>query len=116
MELKSRLDLPEVFWDLDDFSRSFEKHCLSIPQLTASLGDKLCSSRLSFSEVMTIVIAFHGSGERTFKEFYPWPVFPHGQRAFPKLVSDNPFVELMPWSMSEVVFCRLEKEKIRSLA
>ena len=33
-------------------------------------GERLCHSRLSLSEVMTIVSAFHGSGYRTFKDFY----------------------------------------------
>jgi hypothetical protein len=42
----------------------------SIPQLTEVVGEKLSSSRFSLSEVMIIVIAFHGSGYRTFKEFY----------------------------------------------
>jgi hypothetical protein len=36
---------------------------------------------MSLSEVMTIVIAFHGSGYRTFKEFYTLQVRPHWQKA-----------------------------------
>ena len=35
MELKSRLDLTEIFCDVDDFDQCFEKYCRSIPQLTA---------------------------------------------------------------------------------
>ena len=35
MEIKSRLDLTEIFCDVDDFYQSFEQHCRSIPQLTA---------------------------------------------------------------------------------
>ncbi len=35
MELKSRLDLSEIFCDVDDFYNSFEKHCRDLPQLTA---------------------------------------------------------------------------------
>jgi hypothetical protein len=35
MELKSRLDLTEIFCDVDDFYNSFEKHCRDLPQLTA---------------------------------------------------------------------------------
>ena len=50
-------------------------------------------------EVMTIVIAFHGSGFRTFKEFYTLQVLPHWKKAFPNLVSYNRFVELMPWCL-----------------
>ena len=54
---------------------------------------------MSLSEVMTIAIAFHGSGYRTFKEFYTLQVRPHWKKAFPNLVSYNRFVELMSWSM-----------------
>ena len=48
---------------------------------------------------MTIVIAFHGSGFKTFKEFYTLQVLPHWKKAFPKLVSYNRFVELIPWCL-----------------
>jgi hypothetical protein len=97
MELNSRLDLTEIFcpkgyrfaYDVDDFYRSFEQYCHSIPQLTAIAGEKRCPkgyrfayrSRMSLSEVMTIVIAFHGSGYRTFKEFYTLQVKPHWHKA-----------------------------------
>ena len=48
---------------------------------------------------MTIVIAFHGCGARTFKEFYTLQVLPGWRKAFPNLVSYTRFVELMPWSL-----------------
>ena len=48
---------------------------------------------------MTIVIAFHGSGYKTFKEFYTQKVLPDWKAAFPELVSYNRFVELIPWSV-----------------
>ena len=48
---------------------------------------------------MTIVVFFHGSGYKTFKEFYLNEVLKHGKRDFPKLVSYNRFVELIPWSL-----------------
>jgi Transposase DDE domain len=48
---------------------------------------------------MTIVIAFHSSGFRTFKEFYTLQVRPHWGCAFPHLVSYTRFIELMPWSL-----------------
>ena len=99
MEIKSHLDLTQIFCDVDDFYQNFEKYCYSTPQLTACVGEKLCRSRLSLSEVMTIVIAFHGSGYRTFKDFYTLQVLPHWKSAFPQLVSYTRFVELMPWSM-----------------
>ncbi len=103
MDIKSRLDLTEVFCDVDDFYKAFQKYSQTLPLLTSLVGEKLCISRLSLSEVMTITIAFHGSGYRTFKEFYTLQVLPHWKRAFPKLVSYNRFVELMPWSMMSVM-------------
>jgi hypothetical protein len=48
---------------------------------------------------MTIAIAFHGSGARTFKDFYTLTVIPHWRKAFPHLVSYMRFVELMPWCL-----------------
>jgi hypothetical protein len=39
---------------------------------------------MSLSELMTIMIAFHGSGYKTFKEFYTLQVLPHWQKAFPE--------------------------------
>lgn len=47
MDIKSRLYLTQVFCDVDDFYQSFEKHSQNIPQLTASVGEKLCRSRLN---------------------------------------------------------------------
>ncbi len=54
---------------------------------------------MHLSEVMTIAIAFHGSGYKTFKEFYTLHVLQSWRRAFPNLVSYTRFVELMPWCL-----------------
>ena len=70
MNINSRIDITQVFCDVDDFYQAFQNYSQSLPKLTSFIGEKLCSSRLSLSEVMTIVIAFHASGYRTFKEFY----------------------------------------------
>jgi hypothetical protein len=93
--------------------KASEKHCRSIPQLTAVTGERRCSSRMSLSEVMTIAIAFHGSGYKTFKEFYTLQVQPHWNQAFPSLVSYNRFVELMPWCMM-LLCCFLQTRCMRS--
>ncbi len=52
---------------------------------------------------MTIVSAFHGSGYRTFKDFYKSKVLPDWRDGFPNLVSYGRFVELMPWSFMALV-------------
>jgi hypothetical protein len=95
----SRLDVTQIFWEVDDFCRMFERQWQDQPQLPSMSGEKLCRSRLSRSEVMTLVIAFHGSGYRTFKDFYTLCVLPGWRHAFPNLVSYSRFVELMPWCL-----------------
>ena len=84
---------------MDDFCQIFERAWQQQPQLPSMPGERRCRSRMSLSEVMTIVIAFHGSGFRTFKEFYTLQVLPYWGKAFPSLVSYTRFVELMPWCL-----------------
>ena len=95
----SRLDLTEVFCDVDDFYRAFEYQFHQVAALPYDGKAKAYRSRLSVSEVMTIVITFHGSGFRTFKDFYTRQVLVHWHQAFPNLVSYPRFVELMRWSV-----------------
>ncbi len=102
--MASRLDITKIFCDLDDFYLQGSQLWREQKQLPSMKDEKRCpkgyryayNSRMSLSEVMTIVIAFHGSGFRTFKQFYTLQVLPHWNNAFPNLVSYNRFVELMP--------------------
>ncbi len=94
-----RLDVTQIFCDIDDFYQLFSAQQHALPALPYDGKAKPYSSRLSLSEVMTIVIAFHGSGFRTFKDFYCCQVLPHWRSAFPNLVSYSRFVELVPWSV-----------------
>lgn len=110
MNILSRLDKTVVFCDTDDFYQDFEQNYQNQLKLLTDDQRKLCQSRLSISEVMTIVILFHGSGYKTFKEFYLKEVFPHWKADFPKLVSYNRFVELMPWSLM-VLSCFLSTRR-----
>lgn len=86
--------LEEIFCLIDDFCKYFEqtiaKYLLPNPNRKRN---KPCA--LSLSEIMTILILFQLSNYRTFKNFYQ--VLPlHYKGAFPKLVSYNRFLELMP--------------------
>jgi hypothetical protein len=99
MDIKNHLDITEIFCQLDDFYQTFEYHYQQQPLLMGTEQPRFYRSRLSLSEVMTIVIAFHGSGFRTFKDFYTLQVLPYWRTAFPMLVSYNRFVELMPWAL-----------------
>ena len=54
------------------------------------------ATRLSPSEIMTLLIHFHQSHYRTFKAYYTEYVLIHRRAEFPGLVSYNRFVELTP--------------------
>ncbi len=86
--------ITELFCILDDFCKKFneslEKALISDQKTTMK------KSALSLSEVMTIVILFHKSGFRFFKYFYCQMIVPFWKSAFPKLLSYNRFIEIMP--------------------
>jgi hypothetical protein len=88
------MDIIRLFCDVDDFCGVFEplwhQHLLAV-----GLRRRRRATTLVLSEVMTIAIAFHQSGYRTFKDFYTRHVTPHWRWAFPALVSYPRFVELM---------------------
>lgn len=100
----ARLDLTQIFCDIDDFYQVLNHVGEAVPKLPYDGEAKQYRSKLSLSEVASIVIAFHGSGFRTFKAFYTLQVLPHWKNAFPDLVSYNRFVELMPWSLMGLLY------------
>jgi len=106
----SHLDITRIFCEVDDFCQSFEQHWQEQPMLPSMLGERKSRSRMKLSEVMTIAIAFHGSGYKTFKDFYTLTVIPFWRKAFPHLVSYTRFVELMPWTMM-LLCCFLHTRK-----
>lgn len=87
--------LEELFCAVDNFCQTFE------PQwrrqlLQTGLQKRERARQLCLSEMMTIVIAFHQQGYRTFKDYYTKHVCCYWQRAFPGLVSYPRFVSWMP--------------------
>jgi hypothetical protein len=88
-------EVTEIFYLSDEFSKEFaiifKKHIL---QDDSGKKHRNKSNRLSDSEVMTILIAFHLSGMRNLKHFYLFYVCKHLTEDFPNLVSYNRFVEL----------------------
>lgn len=97
------MSLLETFCDVDDFCQYFEpkweRH-----QLKSGLRQRRRKSRLSLSEVMTIVIHFHQSGYRTFKAYYLNHVQRHLNKEFPNLVSYSRFVRLMAQAMVPLIW------------
>lgn len=94
-----------IFYEVDNFCKEFnwylEQYCL------ATNDKKIYSdlhSSLSLSEVMTICIAFHLLGYRTFKKYYTQLIIGKYKKFFPHLVSYNRFVELMPYTALPTIF------------
>lgn len=86
-------NLIEIFCVLDEFCKYFtpelKKHQLSNPEKR----HRNRKSRLSDSEVMTILVLFHTKRFRDLKSFYLGYVCQHMRGEFPHTVSYNRFVE-----------------------
>jgi hypothetical protein len=88
------MDIVRLFCEIDDFCLHFESPWRQ-RLLSQGVSHRRRAATLALSEVMTIEVAFHQSGYRTFKDFYLRYVLRHLGWAFPRLVSSNRFVELM---------------------
>ena len=85
----------ELFCDLDDFCQEF------LPKYEAELKTRGLRQRqrrgaMYPSEIMTIVVMFHQSHYRDFKDFYIEKIGKQHQVDFPRLISYARFVRLMP--------------------
>jgi hypothetical protein len=89
------VDIVALFCDLDDFYQAFapawQQHLLPAPG-----RHRRRACRLSTSEMMTLVIAFHDSDYRTFKHFYRKEVCRSWRAEFPHLVSYQRLIECLP--------------------
>lgn len=87
--------LVEIYCFIDDFCKHFtlaqQQNCLPNPN-----RQRYRPCLMSLSEIMTILVLFHLSHYRTFKDFYLESVCRHTRSDFPKLVSYHRFLELMP--------------------
>ena len=87
--------LVELFCHVDDFWKLFQplwyEHLLAEGQ-----RQRLRATQLSESEIMTILIHFHQSRYRTFRDYYTRHVMSHLSGEFPDLVSYERFVNLIP--------------------
>jgi hypothetical protein len=87
------MDILPLFCDIDDFCLLFEP-LWRLKLLETRRRNR--PSTLCLSEVMTIITLFHASSYRNFKAYYTEHVMKRYAGAFPRLVSYNRFVELMP--------------------
>lgn len=89
-----KLDLTELFCQIDDFCQDFE---YKMPDKSLPQGKKTRKRAcgLSMSEMMTIVIAYHQIRFRDFKTFF-LSCFSELKQLFPKIISYSRFIQLMP--------------------
>ncbi|KAA6316953.1 hypothetical protein EZS27_032817 [termite gut metagenome] len=86
--------LTEIFCVVDDFCKEFDIEVQKHQIQTLDTKKYHRSSRMSDSEIMTILIGFHFGTFRNFKHYYLFYVQKHLTGEFPGLVSYNRFVEL----------------------
>jgi len=87
------MELVLLFYIIDEFCKGFEPKWRA-ERLRSGMGRNR-SSRLSLSEILTIMVHFHQSHYRDFKHYYKDYVCTQLNKDFPHLVSYNRFVELM---------------------
>lgn len=102
-----------IFCDVDDFMKEFEGLYRQKLLEDKSYNSKL-NSKLSMSEVMTILISFHHYGNRTFKDFYLKTVCVNLTKEFPNLVSYNRFVELIKTALVPLIAFLQMKRLVKS--
>lgn len=91
------IPIVEIFSLIDDFCKTFDEKTKG-KYLPNPNRKRLRPCKMSLSEIMTIVVIFHLSHYRTFKDFYQHCLLVYYQKEFPRLVSYNRFIELMPFT------------------
>ena len=67
-------------------------------------------TRMSLSEIMTILIMYHLSGYKTFKWYYTKHIMVHQRKDFSDLVSYNRFVEIMKFALVPLILYTIKRE------
>jgi len=96
--------LTKIYCDVDDFCKDYKKYWKINNLLSGKEKNQgVWKKRLSLSEIMTIIIYFHCSRYRTFKDYYMNHILKEGKKDFSNLVSYNRFVELMETALTPLM-------------
>lgn len=87
-------DITELYSFIDDFCKIYTKY--EQQKLLPSLKQRQRDCRMSISERITIMIMYHNSYAKNFKYFYKTCIEYIYKSDFPKALSYNRFVELIP--------------------
>ena len=88
--------LVEIFCAMDDFCNAFFLQWEALQLSAGKAWERGPECGLSESEIMTIVVLYHGSRYRYFKSFYHGVVLAFLKQAFPGLPSYERFIALKP--------------------
>ncbi len=86
------MDILPLFCEIDDFCKVFET--LYERRALSSGKRRNRATRVSLSEVMTILVMYHASGYKNLKAFYLEEIMRHHRLEFPGLCSYQRFVQL----------------------
>lgn len=104
----------EIFCDIDDFCKYYESNKQVKLLETDGIKKRNRKTQLSVSEVISILIFFHLSHYRTFKDFYISCVLEELAAYFPKTVSYGRFVALIPRVLEPLTAYVLSKTGTRT--
>ncbi len=90
-----------IFCDTDDFCKAYEEYCRN--KLLMDKEEVVPRTRMSLSEIMTILIMYHLSGYKNFKWYYTKHVMIHQKKDYPDIVSYNRFVEIMKFALVPLI-------------
>lgn len=89
------MSLLKLFCSIDDFWQIYQEIWYQ-SQLESGHCQRRRATRMSMSEMMTIVVHFHQKRYRDFKTYYTEYVMCDLQSEFPELLSYSRFVQLLP--------------------
>ena len=89
-----------IFYEIDEFCQELNRGLMNNKMLWHTDKNIIRNreSKMHLSEVLTIIILFHLSNFRNFKNYYLNYICVYLREAFPRLVSYSRFVELMKGS------------------
>jgi Transposase DDE domain len=88
--------LVEIFCAMDDFCKAFFLQWAALQLSAGKVWERGPECGLSASEIMTIVVLYHGARYRYFKNYYNGVVLTLLKPAFPGLPSYERFIALKP--------------------
>lgn len=101
------MEILPLFCEIDDFCKVFEK--IYEPRALSSGRRRNRATRLSLSEVMTILVLYHASGYKNLKAFYLEEITRHYKSEFPSLCSYRRFVQLQSRCVMPLFFYLLAR-------